>query len=210
MDAKIFFKKLKAFTKRNFPAMAVSFCLIFALSLVTAVAVLRVQENRQNQSLPTNSTPEQVEPDVPTNVDTVISFVMPVEGATEGLPFAQDYLVKYETLKKWQTHEAIDFIAMAGTKVVSAYDGKVESVYNDSLEGNVVVIDHGNNLKTVYKSLSSDILVEQGQEIKTGEQIGFVSNSASFEEWLGAHLHFEVIQNGEYKNPYDFLPSTNK
>ena len=45
MKAKVFFGKLMAFTKRNLSAMAVSFCMILALSLVTAVAVTRMNKN---------------------------------------------------------------------------------------------------------------------------------------------------------------------
>lgn len=206
MTAKVFFQKLKSFIKRNLPAMAVSFCMIFALSLVTAVAVTRMQE----PSVPVTSTPEIPDNPKPVTGPDAIVFAMPVEGAKEGLPFAQDNLVKFPTLNKWQTHEAVDFVALAGTRVVCAYDGEVESVEIDTKEGTVVVVNHGNGLKTAYKSLSSELTVKQGQKLKKGDQIGTVSNSSRSEESLGAHLHFEVILNGENVDPFDYLPSSDK
>ena len=208
MTAKTFFQKLKGFVKRNLPAMAVAFCMIFALSLVTAVAVTRVRDTEVSTVLETNTVPTP-DPEIPVNASEPIVFAMPVEGATEGLPFAQDYLVKYESLEKWQTHEAVDFVAIAGTKVVCAYDGKVESIETDSREGTVVLVDHGNGLKTVYKSISSDVVVEVGDEVKKGEQIGVVATNA-VEASQGAHLHFEVLLNGSYVDPFDYLPSGNK
>ena len=214
MKAKVFFGKLVAFTKRNLSAMAVSFCMILALSLVTAVAVTRMNKNTTKLAVKqqTTTTPEEknMESVVPTASEEIMKFVMPVEGATEGLPFAMDKLVNYKTLGKWQTHSGIDLIALAGTKVVCVFDGTVESVDSTTLWGNIVVVDHGNGLKTIYKSLSSDVLVSAGDKIKKGEQIGTVSSSAKAELEQGAHLHFEVMQNNEYKDPWDFLPSGNK
>ena len=208
MTKKEFFLKLKNFIKRNLPAMAVSFCMIFALSLVTAVAVTRMQVK---ENLSSNTIPDNIEEnEQPVNASEPIVFALPVEGAVEGLPFAQDYLVKYPTLDCWQTHEAVDFIAIAGTKVVCAYDGTVESIETDAQFGTVIVIDHGKGLKTIYKSLSTDVTVKSGDKVVKGQQIGMVSNSAKFEQDQGAHLHFEVMLDDQFKNPYDYLPSSNK
>jgi len=213
MATKTFFKKLYGFIKRNLSAMAVSFCMILALSLVTAVAVTRMNKNTTNvyveKTSQTNTPEERSEQIVPTAAD-VVEFVMPVDGATEGLPFAIDRLVNYKTLGKWQTHPGIDFIAMAGTCVVCVCDGTVESVENTSLWGTIVVVDHGDGLKTIYKSLSSEVSVRQNDKLKKGEKIGTVSSSAKAELDQGAHLHFEVMLNGEYQDPYSYLPSGNK
>ena len=223
MTLKTFFNKLANFTRRNLSTMAVSFCMILALSLVTAVAVTKMNKNtatitttktttNTNKSNQTNQTTPETKPDqvVPTSANDIIEFAMPVDGATEGLPFAMDRLVKYKTLNKWQTHSGIDLVAMAGTKVVAVLDGTVESVETTTLWGTIIVLDHGNGLKTTYKSLSSDVDVKAGDKIKKGEQIGVVSTSAKAELDQGAHLHFEVILNGEYQDPYNYLPSGNK
>lgn len=207
MTAKQFFSKLKAFTKRSLPAMAISFSLILALSLVTAVAVTYSGKKTTNVA-PVQTTPDNNDQQVD-NPDPV-TFLMPVESATEGLPFSQTKLVKYPSLNKWQTHEAVDFIAIAGTKVVAVLDGKIESIETDTMFGTSVVIDHGNGLKTEYKSLSPDLVVSVGDKIKRGEQIGTVSSTSKCEMDQGAHLHFAVLENGVYKDPYDYLPSGNK
>lgn len=223
MTIKTFFIKLRDFTKRNLPAMAVSFSVLLAISLVTAVAVVGVNKNDNPVVVPTTNITqkeqeEKVEPGTddkepivePTNAEEPIVFAMPVEGATDGLPFAQDYLVKYPVLGKWQTHEGIDLVALAGTKVVAAYDGKVESIEETGMYGNMIVIDHGNGLKTIYKSLSREIALKAGDVVKKGDQIGTISNSAKAEENLGAHLHFEVMLNNELVDPADYLPDGNK
>ena len=107
MKAKVFFGKLCEFTKRNMSAMAVSFCMILALSLVTAVAVTRMNKKTENvyvEEVVQTTTPEEKnEPVVPTAAEA-IEFAMPVDGATEGLPFAIDRLVNYKTLGTERSH----------------------------------------------------------------------------------------------------------
>ena len=213
MTTKMFFNKLYDFTKRNLSTMAVSFCMILALSLVTAVAVTRMNKNTTKvyvEEVAKQTQEEKNETVVPTAAETVVEFAMPVEGATEGLPYAVDRLVNYKTLGKWQTHAAIDLVALAGTPVVCAFDGTVESVETTSLWGTVIVVDHGDGLKTAYKSLSSEIAAKKGDKVKKGEKIGTVSSSAKAELDQGAHLHFEVMLNGEYQDPYNYLPAGNK
>ena len=103
------------------------------------------------------------------------------------------------------SHLGVDFIANEGESVYSAYDGVVEKVEYDFLNGYSVTIDHGEGLKTYYSSLDEDVLVTEGQTVKTGQEIGTVALSNQREYKLGSHLHFEVFENGLNVDPGEYL-----
>jgi murein DD-endopeptidase MepM/ murein hydrolase activator NlpD len=100
---------------------------------------------------------------------------------------------------------ALDFFAEEGTKVFAVYDGVIESVGQDFLTGTTITIDHGNGLKTVYNSLADGDNVVVGQRVKSGDVIGEVSLTNRQEYGEGAHLHFQVFENGEVIDPAKYL-----
>ena len=73
------------------------------------------------------------------------------------------------------------------------------------MQGVTITIDHGNGLKTIYNSLADAESVFQGQTVKQGDVIGEVSTSNRQEYKDGAHLHFEVLENGEKVDPLKYL-----
>lgn len=100
-------------------------------------------------------------------------------------------------------HGAID-IANGSTngKPIIASDGGtvIEADYNGSY-GYYVLIDHGNGFKTRYAHCSK-LKVEVGQKVAQGEYIANVGNTGySF----GAHLHFEIIKNGQLVDPLNYV-----
>ncbi|MEA4986734.1 MAG: peptidoglycan DD-metalloendopeptidase family protein [Anaerovorax sp.] len=104
-------------------------------------------------------------------------------------------------LKKKKLHTGIDISAGTGSKVVASADGKViMSGWNNSY-GNVVMIDHGSGIVTVYAH-NSKLLVSTGTPVVRGQQI---ASSGSTGMSTGPHVHFEVRVNGAYKNPKDYL-----
>jgi murein DD-endopeptidase MepM/ murein hydrolase activator NlpD len=114
-------------------------------------------------------------------------------------------MVFNSTLDRYQVHNAIDFYAQEGTPVYAVYDGTIESVTNDLLKGVTVTIDHGNGLKTVYNSLADGETVIVGQTVKQGDIIGEVSVTNRQEYGEGAHLHFQVLENGQVIDPAKYL-----
>lgn len=94
----------------------------------------------------------------------------------------------------WGFHNGIDIAGPINTNIYAAEDGYVESVrhmYGDY--GNVIVIDYGNGLKTLYAHLNS-FLVSQGQRVKRGQHIAEMGSTGYS---TGSHLHFEVRINGK-------------
>ena len=102
--------------------------------------------------------------------------------------------------------------ASFGIKVYAVADGVVESVFGgcngtrspgcNGKAGNYIVIDHGNGFKTRYLHLLEDIKVSPRQVVSQGDLIGFVGNSGNS---TGAHLHFDVLENGTYVDPNDYI-----
>lgn len=106
--------------------------------------------------------------------------------------------------KTTRHHNGIDFAARAGTSVLAAGDGIVEKpIGNFTGYGTVVVINHGNGIKSIYAQLL-DTEVESGQRVKAGQEIGFVGNTGIS---IGPHLHFEIWVNGNARDPMQFLIS---
>ena len=130
--------------------------------------------------------------------------IMPVNGEIIN-PFSGGELVKSETLGVWKTHDGIDIKADKGTAVKSMNKGEVTKVWEDTLWGYCVTIDHGNGVIGHYYSLTSAVAVAEGDEVNSGDVIGYVGESAVVENTEGAHLHFGIKQNGEWIDPIGYI-----
>jgi len=102
-------------------------------------------------------------------------------------------------------HEGIDFITDMGTPVVAAAGGVVQFAGFHPQYGNMVDIDHGNDLVTRYAHLSK-VLVKEGDMLQRGRHI---ADSGSTGRSTGPHLHFEVRFRGVAQNPARFLLAAN-
>lgn len=134
------------------------------------------------------------------SVEEKVDLILPIEGpiVTE---FTKDSLVYSKTLESWVGHKAIDIGAKEGTPVLASMDGVVEKIYEDELWGIVIIINHGNNLKTKYANLSTKEMVKEGVRVKKGDNISKVGKSSKIEMLMEPHLHFEVIKNEEIVDP---------
>lgn len=110
-----------------------------------------------------------------------------------------------ETMGDWRAHTGIDYASQEGEAVLCVYDGTVIKVFKDKLWGNCVEINHGNNLKSVYRNLDSDINVKKGMQVYEGQVIGFVGRSAQIESAEPPHLHFEMWQDNLTINPSAYV-----
>ncbi|MGB0896964.1 MAG: M23 family metallopeptidase [Flavobacteriaceae bacterium] len=99
-------------------------------------------------------------------------------------------------------HYAVDVVVAEGTPVKSVADGRVIFAEWTVETGYVLIIDHGNQLLSVYKH-NSAVNKSQGDFVKTGEVIAF--SGAAGELSTGPHLHFELWSKGYPLNPTNFI-----
>lgn len=166
--------------------------------LVLACAITIAFVNAKNTSTEANIGTETVE------VST-LTFVVPLKNATIAKDYSGAELQYNDTLKQWEIHKAIDFIAGEDLNVYAVADGTVSNVYTNYLEGTVVEITHKDGLVSIYKSLDEDIDVSVGAKVSAGSVVGTVSQSMAQELNTGAHLHFEMLKNGKKVNPNDYI-----
>ncbi|MBX2896280.1 MAG: M23 family metallopeptidase [Cyclobacteriaceae bacterium] len=98
-------------------------------------------------------------------------------------------------------HNGLDFTAPTGAPIYSTGDGTVSlAQYSESL-GNMVFIDHGFGFQTRYGHMTK-FIVFAGEKVKRGQVIGYVGNTGLS---VAAHLHYEVLYQGNYINPINFF-----
>jgi murein DD-endopeptidase MepM/ murein hydrolase activator NlpD len=98
-------------------------------------------------------------------------------------------------------HEGIDFPAPTGTPILAAAGGVVIAAEYHPQFGNMLEIDHGNDIVTRYAH-GSRLLMKVGDIVKRGQQIAHVGSTGRS---TGPHLHFEVLVKGVQQNPQKFL-----
>lgn len=224
------------FIKKNFYYLLIGVSLIIIATVIAVILATNKgpiqgstdstgEESKQESvpresqsSKPLESTPESKPPiesrpnesvdDKPVN--NQIIFSLPVLNSTVIKDYTSSTVVYNQTLGVYTGHMGIDFGAEAGTEVLSAYAGKVESVTTSYLKGTTIIIDHGNGLKSIYNSLDALEGLTEGQQVSTGEVIGYVSDNNRQEYKDGPHLHFEVTLNGEWVDPDDYLMMAEK
>lgn len=136
------------------------------------------------------------------NVDPV--FCYPVEGEVM-TEYAKDKLVYSNTLGEWITHLGVDIKADKTTVVKSSADGTIKSIKTDPRYGLTVVIEHSNGFSTVYSNLLTAEFIKEGEKVTSGQTIGTVGNTASFEILDESHLHFEILKDNEQIDPNMYL-----
>lgn len=107
----------------------------------------------------------------------------------------------HPTLHVYKLHTGIDIGAPMRANFVAASDGVVVKAGYNIAYGNMVIIDHGGGISTLYAH-GDEILVTVGQTVKRGEIILKVGSTGYS---TGPHAHFEVRVNGEYVQPLNFL-----
>ncbi len=135
-----------------------------------------------------------------TNKTQVITFVKPVDGEITK-EFAKEKLVYSNTLEEWATHLGIDIKADKTTVVKASEAGTIKSIKNDPRYGLSVIIEHQDGYETLYANLLTTEFVKVGEQVKQGQSIATVGDTATFEIADEPHLHFEIIKNGEQIDP---------
>ena len=156
------------------------------------IGALRVQEAAIAEWVYRTNLPH----DVSRSTNTPGSMVRPAQGARTGW---------WGEGRRSHRHTGIDFDGETGDQVVSAGTGVVTHAGGApegyAGYGQVVMIDHGNGVSTLYAHLSR-IRVSVGQAVAPGEDIGAMGTTGNV---TGSHLHFEVRVGGRPVNPAPYL-----
>ena len=123
------------------------------------------------------------------------SFIWPVKGRISGM-FGSQRIYNGDP---GSYHSGIDIAAPTGTYYVAPADGVVTLAASSpfTLEGNLLMIDHGMGLNSAFLH-SSEILVKEGQHVKRGEPIGRIGSTGSA---TGPHLHWSMKWNNARIDP---------
>jgi murein DD-endopeptidase MepM/ murein hydrolase activator NlpD len=98
-------------------------------------------------------------------------------------------------------HYGIDIAASHGSPIFATADGYVHKIKTEKTGGNVIILNHGGGVTTLYCHLSR-FNVKVGQKVKRKDIIGFVGQTGKA---IGPHVHYEVRKNGRAVNPYNYI-----
>lgn len=102
-------------------------------------------------------------------------------------------------LNRIRAHKGVDYAATTGTPVKAAGDGRIDFQGTQNGYGNVVILDHGSRISTLYGHLSRFATgLRQGAQVKQGQIIGYVGMTGAA---TGPHLHYEYRINNIHKDP---------
>jgi murein DD-endopeptidase MepM/ murein hydrolase activator NlpD len=106
---------------------------------------------------------------------------------------------KHPILNRIRAHKGVDYAAPVGTPVRAAGEGRVKFVGQQGGYGNVVELEHGSGVVTVYGHLSRFAKsLKRGQRVELGQVIAYVGQTGLA---TGPHLHYEYRVRGMHKNP---------
>lgn len=163
-------------------------------------------------NVPAATTPDDdpKEPDI--DVTKILpEFVAPAVGlVTQSHDL--DVLVFSKTENLWRVHRGIDISCKAGAAVMAAADGKVSEILDDPFFGKTVKITHNGEGVTIYSNLAAELAegMEVGKEVKCGQVIGCVGETASREIAEEPHLHFEMTVAGKSVDPMTYISAESR
>lgn len=102
----------------------------------------------------------------------------------------------------YKLHTGVDVSAPMGANFVAANDGIVTKAGYNAAYGNMVIIDHGGGVSTLYAH-GSEIMVQVGETVKRGETVVLKVGSTGYS--TGPHAHFEVRLNGVVTDPIPYI-----
>jgi murein DD-endopeptidase MepM/ murein hydrolase activator NlpD len=106
---------------------------------------------------------------------------------------------RHPILNRIRAHKGVDYAAHTGTPVRAAGDGRVKFVGRQGGYGNVIELEHGSGVVTVYGHLSRFAAnLRRGQKVDMAQVIGYVGMTGLA---TGPHLHYEYRVRGAHKNP---------
>lgn len=104
----------------------------------------------------------------------------------------------HPVLNRIRAHKGVDYAAATGTPIKAAGDGKVIFAGVKGGYGNVIILDHGAGITTLYGHLSRFAGFRNGARVRQSDTIGYVGSSGLA---TGPHLHYEYLVNNVHRDP---------
>lgn len=194
--------------------LTLSLALLLAVTvIVTAIAFTAARKSKAKNS-ETTTTDNQTTAQTTTTTTTTQKSETPVSADPSDFssPVPAGYLIKSHssdvpvysiTMEDYRVHNGIDIGAKAGSDVLATLDGVVSRIYSDPMMGQSIEITHSESLKTVYKCLGTKLPdnIEEGAQVKKGDVIGYVGETALIEISDAPHVHFEIISDNAQLDP---------
>lgn len=224
-----FAEKCREFSK-NRSAVIVTVCLLLATAVILSVTIAtnRAKKKYAGDEDPTDQNidapgGEQGTVDSPSYNDSedkdsqtgadVEEFViaLPVNG-TLAKGHDSSLQVWSDTMGDYRIHLGIDISAAENAPVYAVADGKVSKIWDDALMGRCVAIEHEGDVYTIYKNLSETMAagITTGVEVKCGQQIGHIGETAISELADEPHVHLEMTVGGLAVDPVDYMSDESK
>ena len=199
-------------------ALSIALSLLVVVAVcVTVIAVGTAKRNKPDsenttssskssestsKSSVSSSSPEQEQPNTSV-IAGKVTFVSPMTAGNIIKEWSADIPVFSTTMEDYRLHLGVDISAEPGTPVYAVADGKVESVEFHPMMGQTVVITHANGYKSVYQNMQTATPsgIQAGVEVKAGDAIGAVGDTALIEISEDPHLHFELYKDDVCENP---------
>jgi len=135
-----------------------------------------------------------------------VIYIKPVAGyvSKSHNPDTPEYSI---AMNDYRTHMGVDIDSDVGVKVKAVADGVISDIYDDPLMGKTVVIDHAENIQSIYMNLQDALPknITVGTTVKAGDVIGGVGETALIEIYDVPHLHFEMKKDGSYTDPLEYI-----
>ena len=204
--------KLAKNIKENRAVYITALTLLVALAVIITVTAVANRSKKPVDTTPVTTDPtvtadpnETEEPDTSV-VDMLPSFSLPVSGKLSK-NHDSEMQVFSNTMQDYRVHLGVDICAEENAAVSAVAAGTVVEVWEDALMGQCVALSHSGDAVSVYKNLSLTLPegIEAGAEVKAGDVIGYVGDTAMTELADEAHLHFEMTVGGIQVNPLDYF-----
>ena len=111
------------------------------------------------------------------------------------------------TMGDYRIHLGLDMLTEDDTPVLAAADGVVSQIWEDPMMGTCVAVSHSGDCYTIYKNLNPTLAdsITVGSEVKAGDRLGNVGQSAILELAEEPHLHFEMTVSGLSVDPLEYF-----
>lgn len=143
--------------------------------------------------------------------DLVVAYRFEDEGTLQWpivgnvlINYSMDKTVYFASLEQYKYNPAIVIAATVGEPITAAADGEVTSVYNNEEIGGAVAMNLGDGYELVYGQLEN-MQVGVGDNIKTGDIIGYVANPTKYYSVEGSNMYFKLTKDGVATNPLNRL-----